>query len=585
MNRFRFLGHGFFLALILVLPLLRGAWDQWIQTSVLLAWTFWVALAALLIWRRGLSLERCETAVRRWGPLWAGLLGMSCLSAFQSDYPHSAWPGFFNDLTLAGFFFLGAGLGPERRSLYFRALAGAGLLAALAALVRDGLLRPAVGVSVNANVLAAGVILLWPVAWSIGAESAERGPRQFWRVAAGVMAAVGVLTRSVSAAAVLLMQAMLLAGRSFRGSGKKMWAVMGLGGLGAAWVLALHGHRVLKLAGDPDRWSWWRTAWAMALAHPLWGTGPGSFGEAFPGFRTDPWGLNSLYAHNAVLELIAERGFLGGGLFLIWIARVLLRGKTFESLRKSFPTAGTQWNSDLWGVGLLGFSLYNLGHIAFSFPALAWLFALCGGLGVSPMTLDPPFSRKTRLRLSLGLTGVLVVASVFSFRLFRGGQFLERGRWAFQRGNLESARASADRGIRWDPRSPELYSLRAALRLRADDRTGAADDLSMAVRLSPASAGFRMDRAELSLLQGDLASALEDYKAVNRLLPLKYAAWERRGDLLSKGGRLAEAAAAYEGALRALESPLVLSGREDERRESVGRINEKRGRVQRHATG
>ena len=132
---------------------------------------------------------------------------------------------------------------------------------------------------------------------------------------------------------------------------------------------------------------------------------------------------------------------------------------------------------------------------------------------------------------------------------------MERGRAAFFHNEAEAARAWAERGLRWDRRSPELHALRAGALFRSGDREGAVAGLTEAVRLAPGAAGFRLDRAELFLALDRPADALEDYVAVNQRLPLFFPAWERRGDLLVRAGRKEEARDAYANGLTALDNP------------------------------
>jgi hypothetical protein len=177
-SRFLFLGHGFFLSLVMVLPLMRNAWDPWAQTLVLGAWAFWILLGGVLVWRRGARFPPLENALRTRGPLWGAILALGLISMVFSVYPHSAVPGALGDFSTAAFFFLGAGLSREKRPLYRRALAGAGALAGVAALVLNGVRSPAVGVAVNPNALAALALLALSrggrfVARSVGGKDAR----------------------------------------------------------------------------------------------------------------------------------------------------------------------------------------------------------------------------------------------------------------------------------------------------------------------------------------------------------------------------------------------------------------------------
>lgn len=545
-SRFLFMGHGFFLSLVMVLPLLRNAWDPWAQTLVLGAWAFWIGLGAVMVWRRRAAFPALEGTLRAWGPLWGGVLVLALVSMAFSAHPHSAVPGALLDFSTAAFFFLGAGLSGEKRAYYRRALAGAGVLAGVVALVLDGLRSPAVGVAVNPNALASLILLAFPVAIGLWRAPSGSGKRWAWAAAAASLGVSVVLSRSLGALVVLGAQMVFLWWALNEGRRRRSGLL--LGGIGAALVIAgvlLDRSDWAKFAGDPDRWAWWRTAWNMIRSHPGLGVGPGAFGEAYPLFRERIWGLNSLYAHNGYLEWLAERGVLGGGLLVAWVGRVLWI---------SWREGHTKEDRCLWAA-LLGVLLFNGANIGFSFPALLWLFAFACGLVLPEVRGGNPGAPGFRRWIALGGATVFILAFAASFTVFRAGQMLEKGRAAFFQKDVAGARRWADRGLRWDPRSPELHALRAGALFQEGDRAGALLGLSESVRRAPGAAGFRMDRAELFLAMERPVNALEDYTAVNRLLPLFFPAWERRGDLLVAAGRGGEARSAYENGLTALNNP------------------------------
>ncbi|MBP9699021.1 MAG: bacterial transcriptional activator domain-containing protein, partial [Elusimicrobia bacterium] len=274
-----------------------------------------------------------------------------------------------------------------------------------------------------------------------------------------------------------------------------------------------------------------------------------------------PWGLNSLYAHNFVLEILAERGLIGGGALLGLIGFGLFR----------------LWRSPLSGgmvVGVAGFCLFNLFHIGFSFPGLYWLFFLGMGLAENAVSKDPA---KVPGKKYIALVGVLALAvGVVSFAVFRANQLAEKARVAAHLGQNNVAGEWTENGLRWNPWYPPLYQVRAALRLQRQDWDGAFADLRRTVDLAPSRAGYRMELAELAWERGERDMALREYETATVLLPLKAAAWERRGDLLLTAGRPEEAVRSYDGGLRALSDPQVLGGDAVRRAESAHRIEEKR---------
>lgn len=576
MTRYASLAHGVLLSLVLVLPLMRAAWDQWAQTSVHLVWSFLILLGSLLILLgRSGDFQRVDSAFQKWGPLWAVFLGAGLLSALRSGFPHSALPSVLNDAPLFAFWAVGIGSSSHRRGLYARALAGAGILAVLSALLGGvGAVVPWAGLLLNTNILAALTLLTGPLAvqWWLRSEEGGRA-RWLWAMGFGALLTGLLLSRSLVGYGTAFLQAALALGL-FRGRGGKafrriFWplaaagllvALAGLFFARADWPKLFH--------GDADRWTWWWTALRAFSSHPWLGVGPGAFAEAYPAFRAAPWGLNSLYAHNFVLEFLAERGLLGAGALFLLMGTFLVRARRTVS-----------GGAGLF-LGLTGFCVYNLFHIGFSFPALLWLFFLAAGLA-GPEEDLPAVSlsgtRRRALALSAAALGILLAGS--SAALFRSEQFLGFARAAVQEEQWGPAREWVDRGLRWNRWNPELFELRAALRLKSQDWEGASADLARAVALAPASAGLRVESAELALEGGDADRALREYETATRLLPLKASSWERRGDLLAGRGQKEEARRSYAGALRALSDPRVLAGDPTRRAAAARRVEEKAKRL------
>ena len=573
MTRYAALAHGALLSVVFVLPLLRLGWDQWSQSLVHLVLAFFGVLGAvLLLLGRSMDLSRLRGALRRYGPFLAVMGGAAFLSTVRSPFPHSAIPGLLNDFPAVVFFLVATGVSDGRRADYTRALAGAGVLAVVAALLTPpGSSAPFTGPLLNPNLLVALVILTGPLALHYVFTSTSAGVRVFWSLAALSLAVGFLLSRSLAGFGTVAVQAAVAVGLFWnrdRSGAKKMSLFLGGVGLLLGIGLFLSQTEWPKLVhGDPDRWTWGLTALKAFAAHPLLGVGPGAFGEAYPLYRATPWGLNSLYAHNFVLEFLAERGLVGAGALFLWIG-LLLRDAKRGLSRGTGPGLF---------LGLMGFCVYNLFHIGFSFPALYWLFFLAGGLAVPCGDVDPaPPPRKA---LSIGVVVLGLLFGVLSFALFRSGQFLSKAQFALSTEQGPRAQEWVDRGIWWNRFSPGLYELRAALRLRAQNWDGARADIDRAVALAPGSAGFRIDAAELAVERGDFEEAIRDYEVATHLLPLKADAWERWGDLLARQGRTADADRAYAGALQALGDPRVLGGDADRRAAETRRVEEKKGKL------
>lgn len=116
-------------------------------------------------------------------------------------------------------------------------------------------------------------------------------------------------------------------------------------------------------------------------AHPILGTGLGSFGSVFPAYQTFPTNQLYPYAHNDYAQALAETGILGA--LIILGSLILFFPLAFRNLQKRLE--------DEAGCIRLGAALGVCGILVHSFvdfnlhiPANAAWFAVCVALAVLP---------------------------------------------------------------------------------------------------------------------------------------------------------------------------------------------------------
>ena len=119
------------------------------------------------------------------------------------------------------------------------------------------------------------------------------------------------------------------------------------------------------------RLEYWRVAWSTAVAHPWFGTGPGTFFVPYQKLKR-PEAEMSRLVHNDYLQQASDSGFPGFLAYaaLIWVSIAhLYRKCTSDTLRFS-----------LW-LGLAGWAGHSLVEFGLYIPALSWLpFTLLGWL-------------------------------------------------------------------------------------------------------------------------------------------------------------------------------------------------------------
>ena len=145
--------------------------------------------------------------------------------------------------------------------------------------------------------------------------------------------------------------------------------VIGLG----IFAVRFHGYFAAGATSVGARFDYWRAAVETTFKHPLLGTGPGTFQRPYAQLKS-PTAEMARLAHNDYLEQFSDSGIVGGTLYGAWIVLSLL-------------TIGRRvWRSGdpvIFAVflGLLGWSLQELGEFGLYVPALAWTaFTLLGFL-------------------------------------------------------------------------------------------------------------------------------------------------------------------------------------------------------------
>jgi O-antigen ligase len=233
-----------------------------------------------------------------------------------------------------------------------------------------------------------------------------------------------------------------------------------VGAIGIGLVLAAAGASL----GLGDRASYWHVAWLEARAHPLLGSGPGTFARAWLAHRTTPTG--ALNAHNLYLETLAELGPVGLALLLGTLAVPLV-----VAARRRSPVAA---------AAAAAYATF-LAHAALDWdwqmPAVTIAGLLCGICALGAASPDAQgSSRALRPTLALASLLALVVATA-------GVGNAELAAAARARSG-DAARAAAA----LQPWSAEPQRLLAELAFARGDRARARRLIAAALRRDPRNA-------------------------------------------------------------------------------------------------
>jgi len=244
------------------------------------------------------------------------------------------------------------------------------------------------------NTLAGAILLLLPpiVAALGGARRLFSDGARWFLMAAITLAALACLYWSGSKGGWLLMLLLVLItlGRlplTRRTRAGLLGALVVLGMAGFLWK---HSGYVQKGATSVTaRFDYWSAAARTAIAHPLFGTGPGAFSKSYARIKRPESEMTRL-VHNDYLEQACDSGWPGFLCYSTFIVAALwrTRPRTWKATGEPAPTAHQQADRLAFAVwlGLLGWSLQSLMEFGLYIPALAWpAFTLLGGLlGRSP---------------------------------------------------------------------------------------------------------------------------------------------------------------------------------------------------------
>jgi len=172
-------------------------------------------------------------------------------------------------------------------------------------------------------------------------------------------------------------------------------AVLLLGLAGFSWKFA-----TLLSRGAPSasaRLDYWQAALRITAAHPLLGSGPGTFGPAYLAVKR-PESEPAKLTHNDYLEQACDSGLPGFIVYSVFVLAALVWSAPRTPQRKTAPRTWPALAQDRMGaavwLGVLGWSLQGFVEFGLYVPALAWpAFALIGWLLQMPSTSPDSLGR------------------------------------------------------------------------------------------------------------------------------------------------------------------------------------------------
>jgi hypothetical protein len=230
--------------------------------------------------------------------------------------------------------------------------------------------RVASGIGMNPNILAAFLILTWPVTLVQALRHSGRR-RWLWLGATLVQWITLLLTQSRGAVLALAVVGLTWAWRR-REVRRPLLALVTALGLLASPVWLPLGARLATLADAGQssnlvRQSLWRSGTAMIADWPVTGVGVAAFPLAYPPYRQADDIYNSDHLHDWYLQTVVESGIPAAGLFFAGVWLVIRQAR-----RGHHPAA----------EATLGFAVFGLGDYLFHDPRILMVIWTIWALGV-----------------------------------------------------------------------------------------------------------------------------------------------------------------------------------------------------------
>jgi O-antigen ligase/thioredoxin-like negative regulator of GroEL len=186
-----------------------------------------------------------------------------------------------------------------------------------------------------------------------------------------------------------------------------------------------------------DRENYLLSAADIWYAHPILGTGGGTYGTVHPKYQRSVVSASSS-AHNSYVQMFAEEGLIGGVL-LAWVVLILLASFVRTIWREPMHVS--------FALGALALLLHFGLDIDARYPALVFLLAMLAGLSYRQRQTDP---RRLPLILPIGS----VIAFVILMGAFQSNVAATRGKTAQIDGDYATAASwfkQAHNGLTYDP--------------------------------------------------------------------------------------------------------------------------------------
>ena len=276
------------------------------------------------------------------------------------------------------------------------------------------------------------------------------------------------------------------------------------------------------VASGSGRYSLWKVAWEDFASRPLLGIGTHNYEETYYQLRETALGFVR-QPHILPLEVLSERGVVGGVLFFGFLAACLGAG-----LAARFGNLSSEGKGQVGAmVGAIAYWFFHSSAEWFwqlpavTLPAMVYLAMLA-----APWRQAEAAPIRWPMRAVGAGLAVLAVAAIAP--LYATDRYMTQ---SYSSTDPKEARAVVERAKGLNPLSPEVPQREAELAMKSGDWDRAEGALRSAVRLNPDHYAQHALLAKFYELRGDLEAALSSYRKALALNPLSADLKERMSKL------------------------------------------------------
>ncbi|OGM02046.1 hypothetical protein A2115_02580 [Candidatus Woesebacteria bacterium GWA1_41_8] len=183
-----------------------------------------------------------------------------------------------------------------------------------------------------------------------------------------------------------------------------------------------------------------RASFAMFAESPIFGVGPGAYGEAYRAYQEVPW-IYAKNTHNHFLQVLSEMGLPGFVSFgLVFLAGTLFVLKKFKKILTILTRSEAVFFISL-GTSLIAATLHNFLDVDWNWPSLAFVFWFNLGILLALIA-----SEKDSIQFSLFFKSILGISLLglflASFALFIFERNIQAANEALSKKDYDTSQAS-----------------------------------------------------------------------------------------------------------------------------------------------